>query len=106
MEIMTAVELAEMLSVSKEFVYKNYLMFGGTKWGARLIRFERKTVEEIIRRQFNDAVSESEKVGLCLCGSGKETPRLRLPNEKGSSGSRARKEKEDKRDPNNLLESL
>ncbi|RJR18182.1 MAG: DNA-binding protein [Nitrospiraceae bacterium] len=47
MEFLTVKEVAKLLNISESYVYKNYGMFGGVRFG-RTVRFEKTVLEEIL----------------------------------------------------------
>jgi hypothetical protein len=93
MEFLTAKEVAEVLRISKELVYKNYRQFGGIKIG-RVIRFEKEVFNQILRRWLDDSIQAGEEVAISLREVGSPALEVRVQDEgRGEAGGVRRQKK-------------
>jgi len=105
-EFLTPLEIAKILKVSPEWVYKHAKELGGVKFG-RLIRFSKrifnKTIKEVVS---NGSVQASERLDVRLREERSEIPGRRVCDQEGSGGTRSKGKNNGAEDKYGLLEAL
>ena len=61
MDYLTAKEVAHLLRLSKDYVYKNFELFGGMKFG-RALRFPKEVLDEILKEWNHECLQASRVV--------------------------------------------
>jgi len=83
-EFLTPLEIAKVLRVSPEFVYKHARELGGVKIG-RLVRFSKRIFNKKIEEVTNGGIQESRPMDVRLSEERNEAQAGRLPDERGGN---------------------
>ena len=104
-EFLTPKEVAEILKVSPEWVYKHAKEYGGVKIG-RLVRFSKRVFNKVIEEVISGSLPASQQLDVRLCEKYQEIPGGRIPDSPGSSGSRSESKNNGTKDKYGLLKAL
>ena len=104
-EFLTPKEVAEILKVSPEWVYKHAKEYGGIKIG-RLVRFSKRLFNKIIEEVISGSLPASQQLDVRLCEKCEEIPGGRIPDPPRSSGSRSQGKDNSAKDKYGLLKAL
>ena len=104
-EFLTPREIAKILKVSPEWVYKHAKEYGGVKIG-RLVRFSKKIFNKIIEEVISGGLPASQQLDVRLREEQQEIPGGRIQNSSGGSGSGGQSKNNSTKDKYGLLKAL